>query len=304
MLAEQSGQLIALDWGTSNLRASLLADSGRVLQTRSTPGGVMQVSDRKFEPVLRATIGDWLDGFNLPMIASGMIGSRQGWVEVPYVDCPASLGEVANKLVSVPVGERSLKIVPGLRIQSPARGWDVMRGEETQVWGADLAPGTWAILPGTHSKWLQTGEEGRIQKFSTHMTGELFGLLTKHSILGRLMQLESDFSAEAFDAGVRHGSAEHAQLAHAIFAARTAGLMNDWSSAQLPDFLSGILIGAEVASMRNIEPDIHPVLIGDDALCQRYERALTFHHIHSMRAAESTTSIGQWRVAHAAGLLK
>jgi 2-dehydro-3-deoxygalactonokinase len=297
-------RLIALDWGTSNLRASLLDGDGVALDTRSSAGGVMQVADRQFEAALRALVGDWM-AEQLPLIASGMVGSRQGWVEAPYVDCPASLAEVAARLVTVELGAQRLHIVPGLRVQADG-SWDVMRGEETQAWGSDLAPGQWALLPGTHSKWLRMGhggEAGRISGFRTHMTGELYGLLTKHGILGRLMAPSDGFAADAFDAGLAHGAAQHAQLAHAVFAARTAGLMDDWPATALADFLSGILIGAEVAAMRGAVGDVAPLLIGDEALCARYERALDRQGLGHARADEGATTRGQWRIAQAAGLL-
>lgn len=295
-------RIIALDWGTSNLRANLLAVDGTVLDTRSSPGGVMQVAERRFEHALHALVGDWLED-NRPLIASGMVGSRQGWVEAPYLDCPAGLTEVAACLVPVPVGTHCLHIVPGLRARDANGHWDVMRGEETQAWGAALAPGQWALLPGTHSKWLRMGPEGRIASFRTHMTGELFGLLTKHSILGRLMVPAEGFAAEAFDAGARHGAAQHTRLAHAVFAARTAGLMDEWPATSLADYLSGILIGAEVAAMRAEVGGAVPHLIGDEALCHRYQRALAILGLSSTRADDGTTTRGQWRIAQAAGLL-
>jgi 2-dehydro-3-deoxygalactonokinase len=128
--------LIALDWGTSNLRASLLGGAGAVLDTRSAAAGVMAVPERRFAEALWSLCGDWLAAHpGCACVASGMIGSRQGWVEAPYVECPAGLDDAAAKLVPVPFGEghHHLHIVPGLRCVGDDGQADVMRGEETQL---------------------------------------------------------------------------------------------------------------------------------------------------------------------------
>jgi 2-dehydro-3-deoxygalactonokinase len=295
--------LIAIDWGTSNLRASLLGHGGAILQTRSAAGGVMAVPNRQFAQVLQQLCGDWLQKRPLPMIASGMIGSRQGWVEAPYLDCPVGPAEAATQLTPVPFDAHRFFIAPGLRLQRADGGWDVMRGEETQLWGADLDADSVAVLPGTHSKWVRMGERDSIKDFRTFMTGELYGLLTKHSILGKLMQSSEEFALSAFIAGVRQGSIGHTQLASAIFATRTAGLMHELPATQLADFLSGILIGAEVAgALTEWSVDAPVVLVGDEALCQRYAKALELNGVASRSAPDGATTAGQWRLAHAAGL--
>jgi 2-dehydro-3-deoxygalactonokinase len=133
---------------------------------------------------------------------SGMIGSRQGWVEAPYVACPAGLEEVAAGLVRTPFAGADVSIVPGMESASGGMR-DVMRGEETQVFGALAGlglPGGRFVLPGTHSKWL-LAEGGRIRSFSTYMTGEIYAACKGHTILGRLMQ-DGPFSASAFQRGV------------------------------------------------------------------------------------------------------
>ena len=139
-------QLIALDWGTSNLRANLLGPGGLSLAQRSAPGGVMAVQNGQFAAALEALCGDWLAQFDCAVLASGMVGSRQGWQEAPYLDCPASLLHVAAKLTQIRFQtsgdpkERTLHIVPGLRYQDLSGAYDVMRGEETQIWGAIWNP--------------------------------------------------------------------------------------------------------------------------------------------------------------------
>jgi 2-dehydro-3-deoxygalactonokinase len=297
-------QLIALDWGTSNLRASLLGTGGRVLAQRAGASGIMAVPERRFAEALLAVVGDWLDEHKLPLIASGMIGSRQGWREAPYLACPASRADAAHHVVTVPVRDGAvLHIAPGLQCTGADGEADVMRGEETQVWGAGLAAGTCCVLPGTHSKWAWTGAGDTIERFSTYMTGELYALLTQHSILGRLMRFEGP-DAAAFERGAALGLAAPADVMHTIFAARTAGLMERLPAASLPDFLSGILIGAEIGSAtRNAKP-ARLTLLGEAALCGRYAAALKLAGIAAELAGADATTRGQWQIAGDAGLVK
>lgn len=295
--------LIALDWGTSNLRASLLDRQGQALQQRQSSAGVMAVPEGEFEQALRALCGDWIERHDVPLVASGMIGSRQGWREAPYVDCPASAKQAVAQRVTVRLTlGRSLHILPGLRVQADDGEWDVMRGEETQLWGADLPAGACAVLPGTHSKWAWTGDGGEIRTFRTYMTGELYALCTQHGILGRLMEFGHDSPAD-FEAGVRRALHAPAQATNLLFAARTAGLLGRVPAAGLPDFLSGMLVGIEIAAARLCAPvQGEVVLIGDEALCRRYQAALQLAGLRGRQAAAAATMRGQWRLARAAGL--
>lgn len=297
-------QLIAIDWGTSNLRASLLGPGGAVLETRAAPGGVMAVKERRFEPALLALCSDWIAERGCALIASGMIGSRQGWQEAPYIGCPAGLAQAAAQLTRVALeGGGLLHIVPGLSCTGTDGQADVMRGEETQLWGSALPAGQCCVLPGTHAKWAWMGPGDTVEAFRTYMTGELYALLTQHGILGRLMQFGHTDSA-AFEQGVRLGLAEHAHLAHTIFAARTAGLMGRIAPEGLPDFLSGTLIGAEIGSATALRRTTDVTVLGDEGLCSRYETALRLAGIVSSRAAEDATTRGQWLVALRAGLVE
>lgn len=296
--------LIGIDWGTSNLRASLIDASGHAIETRNAAGGIMAVNERQFARELLGLCGDWIDGLSVPLVASGMIGSRQGWKEAAYLTCPATLALASTQLARVEVRPGTfMHIVPGLRCVGVDRVHDVMRGEETQLWGADLANGSCCVLPGTHSKWAWVGQDARIDRFETYMTGELYGLLTQHGVLGRLMVFGT-WRPDQFEAGVRLGLAQHANALHVIFAARTAGLMEEIDAQGLPDYLSGILIGIEIASATRLQPQRHVTLLGDDTLCKRYEAALTVAGIHSTRAADNATARGQFLVALAAGLIK
>jgi len=304
--------LLALDWGTSNLRACLLDAKGQSIEHRSAPGGVMAVVGGAFEQALLSLCSDWLTQHNCALIASGMIGSRQGWKEAPYLDCPADISTAARQLTPValklPDGQqRVLHIAPGLRFQETSGAFDVMRGEETQIWGSRLAPDSRCLLPGTHCKWAWTGAKGEVLSFQTWMTGELFGLHTKHGILGRLM-LQGQERLEDFRSGVKLGLANQAKANHVVFAARTAGLMGQVAPEGLPDYLSGILIGLEVASASASAGDDaaarkRPItLIGDDGLCERYGIALELADMAWQRSAADSTTHGQWLIAKAAGL--
>ena len=301
-------RLIALDWGTSNLRASLLADGGQVIETRTAPGGVMAVPERRFEAALMALAGDWIDTHRCALIASGMIGSRQGWHEAPYLDCPAGLAQAAARLTRIELQAAvALHIVPGLSCIGTDGQHDVMRGEETQLWGAGLAAGSCCVLPGTHAKWAWLGDGGAVTSFQTFMTGELYALLTQHGILGRLMQFGQARPA-AFEQGVQLGLAEHSRATHVIFAARTAGLMGHIEAEALPDFLSGILIGVEIGSATH-RPAHHRAtaavtVLGDAGLSARYETALRIAGIGTTHAPADATTRGQWLVAQHAGLVQ
>jgi 2-dehydro-3-deoxygalactonokinase len=247
----------------------------------------------------------------LPLIASGMVGSRQGWKEAPYLDCPATLKQAAHQLTALEfehpdLGSHKVYIAPGLKCIDANGQTDVMRGEETQIWGAQLPPSSICVLPGTHSKWIWLDGEGDFQNFKTFMTGELYSVLTQHSILGRLMEIPETnvpLKKDVFLRGVTLGIAGHAEVMHTLFAARTAGLMGQLGASELPDFLSGILIGAEIGSVSlDAVSNVH--LLGEGGLCERYRRAFQQQGMSVMRVGENATTKGQWLLAREAGLVK
>ena len=306
-----SPSLIALDWGTSNLRASLLDPSGHSIEQRHSAMGVMKVPAGTFDAVLVELCGDWMQEHCLPLIASGMVGSRQGWKEAPYLDCPATLKQAAHQLTGLEfehpdLGNHKVYIAPGLKCIDANGQTDVMRGEETQIWGAQLPSSSICVLPGTHSKWIWLDGEGDFQNFKTFMTGELYSLLTQHSILGRLMEISETnvpLKKDVFLRGVTLGIAGHAEVMHTLFAARTAGLMGQLGASELPDFLSGILIGAEIGGVSiNAISQVH--LLGEGILCERYTLAFLQEGISVVRVGEDATTKGQWLLAKEAGLVK
>jgi 2-dehydro-3-deoxygalactonokinase len=298
--------LVAIDWGTSAARAYRLDAEGCVQDRRAVPLGIRHVRDARFEPALAKLLGDW-HADPVPRIACGMIGSRQGWVEAPYVDCPASLTALADRVVHAP--QDALTIVPGVATRDAAGIPDVMRGEETQLLGA-VGPderGVLAILPGTHSKWARV-EHGRIVDFTTFMTGELYGLLIEHSMLGRLAGHEPGrFSRDAFSRGAARGLDE-GELSHDLFGARTLALTGGLRSEDVADWLSGLLIGREIRAARawalraGIDPSSARV-IGADALVERYELALADAGILASHGRGDAAARGLWRIAARAGIV-
>lgn len=321
-------QLIALDWGTTSLRAYKLAEGGQVLEQRSLSSGIMQLPKAPriikglecadgFEVAFDEACGDWLDAQpDVPVIACGMVGSAQGWREATYRDTPANVANLGTALQTV----RSLRgvdvhIVPGVIQRS--RLPNVMRGEETQVLGvlqtlsheagADLLIG----LPGSHSKWVEVAD-GCIVHFDTFMTGEVFAVLSEHSILGRTQQRGGSFDGEAFDRGVQVALSAEGEIGvlSTLFSARSLGLTGELNGAEQTDYLSGLLIGHELSALAHVQRQrrnsVHLpaiVLIGNAQLCSRYSRALDACGFARVTLAEQATERGLWQLAVAAGLI-
>ncbi len=287
--------LIAIDWGTSSLRAARLGPQGQVLEERASAQGILAVPPDGFSAVFDALCAGWLQGDTLALM-SGMVGSRQGWKEAPYLACPAGLAEAAQQLTTVVVDPgtgRRLHIAPGLQCTDAAGQFDVMRGEETQIWGAQLPDGTCCVLPGTHSKWV-TVRARRIEQFCTYMTGEFYALLRQHSILSRTLPAdEGPLQEDAFDQGVDQALHGPSLLATA-FSTRTLALFERLVPQALPSYLSGLVIGEE---LRAQAPGSGPVVvIGGAALASRYERALARCGVAARRADAHATWHGLWAI--------
>jgi 2-dehydro-3-deoxygalactonokinase len=304
-------RLIALDWGTSSLRAYLLGDGGAVLQERAEPWGVMHTPDGDFARAFGAMVGAWRREWpRLPALAGGMIGSAQGWREVPYVRCPAGAEALSAGLAAVDAGDgTSMQIVPGVLEDGAIP--NVMRGEETQIIGAmeidpSLRQRAHVVLPGTHSKWVDV-REGEITSFTTYMTGELFAVLREHSILGRPARgtAASSPAWPAFERGVDAVRASGAAgVSGLFFSARTLVLTNRLRAEESLDYLSGLLIGEELRCALGEEVGREPlVLVGDRVLCQRYQRALALFGMENVSAIDNASIAGLWRIAVTAGLI-
>lgn len=269
--------MIVIDWGTSSFRAFRIATDGAILDRRSAPRGIMHVEGGRFAETLREHIGDWLTAGESRVLLSGMIGSRQGWKEAPYVPCPAGAAELGAALVDIPFdgaqGSVQVKLVPGMNGADASGIAEVMRGEETQIIGALAAMGGngLACLPGTHSKWVRV-ENGCIAGFTSHMTGEAFSALRDHTILGRMMKDGAPDDA-AFLRGVAR-SAEPGGLLHHLFGVRTQTLFGKLAETGGASYLSGILIGHELrAELSGAQGEtVH--LIGAAELVALYSRAI------------------------------
>jgi 2-dehydro-3-deoxygalactonokinase len=291
-----NGGLIAIDWGTSSLRAALLDERGSVIDEHSMPRGILTVAAGEFPRVLEAATARWPQRGELLCLLSGMIGSRQGWMEAPYRACPAGFADIAAQLAWVQPGR--VAIVPGVRCEAQGMP-DVMRGEETQVFGALALLGLESarlVLPGTHSKWVRA-KAGRIESFSTFMTGEFYALLRQHSILARtLPESDGELDTDAFEQGFRY-ALRIGNLLRAAFSARTLSLFDRLGASAMPSYLSGIVIGEEMRSQGLSPADDAVIVVGSPALTQRYELALRLLGVRSLAVGSQATWQGLWSIA-------
>lgn len=301
---ESEPALIGVDWGTSSLRAFLIGKQGEVLDGVSSTEGIMQVAGQTFEAVLDRLIGPWVAVQTLPILASGMITSRNGWVETSYAEMPLGACRLAEALVPHEAANGAcIHFVTGAATEHVG-GPDVMRGEETQIIGASalgLNEGTF-VMPGTHSKWVEVAD-GKIVDFSTYMTGEIYAALKGHTILGTLMK-EAAFNEEAFQMGVKAGLERSSNLLHSLFHVRTLPLMGKIPNVATADYMSGLLIGTEVAAATTEESDVGPItIVGRSDLSDKYKIALRIAGLESRHAPDDIVAKGHFLIARAAGLL-
>lgn len=307
---DSSPALVAIDWGTSSFRAWLLDADGNALDSVQDDLGILKVPSGNFEAVFDDQLCPWFEKHGpLPALASGMIGSRQGWVEAPYVACPAGPKELADHLAVVRTSSSiTLHIVPGMNYSDEGVP-DVMRGEETQVAGAiaDWQLSKVCVLPGTHSKWMLV-RDGCIQQFKTFMTGELFSLLVEYSILGRLME-GREFDDAAFERGCRIVMESEGELLSQLFSARTLGLFEQLPLTGIHSYLSGLIICSEIREGLAKFPQLNeaqarPVkLIGDETLLRLYQRAFDLTKSKSELVKGHPVTWGLFEIARAASLI-
>ena len=268
---------VAVDWGTSNLRAWGIDSSGEIAFSRSSPDGMSRLTREQYPSVLSGLLADVHEP--LDVLICGMAGARQGWLEAPYLDAPADLGTLANGAVApdMPGDQFAASILPGV-CQREVGAEDVMRGEETQLLGlSSLIPGFsgLAIMPGTHSKWAIL-EGTTLKRFSSAMTGEIFELLRVHSVLRHSLggDLEGEERDVGFDAGLALGLDKPERLTATLFKVRAGALLSGRSPAWCAGFLSGLLIGAEIGGQRDWIGSAEIPLIGSVGLCSLYQGAL------------------------------
>ena len=263
---------IALDWGTTSFRAYHVDAGGKVIDQFASAEGILAVKDSAFEAALESHIGSW--DKSLPVVASGMITSRQGWIERPYVDCPASAADLAKAIYQHKTSSgRVIHFITGLHLKSATIGHDVMRSEEVQVFGSLDTGAHHFVTPGTHSKWIDVMGNS-ITNFATYITGETFSLMRNHSILGRLMKDDAD-DEKAFNQGVEKAFADPAGLLHSLFSVRSLGLFDALKPEQLSSYLSGIIIGTEVAhATLSNDRSAKYVVLASPNIGMRYIRAM------------------------------
>jgi len=304
--ARPAARWVAVDWGTSSLRAVLMDAQGRVLETQSHARGILTVPSGDFGDVFESLFGDWMQPEGTFCLISGMAGSKQGWVEAPYCACPADVTDVMRHMIDIEPGR--IALVPGLSDEHGTDAAvaipDVMRGEEVQIFGAMALTGLrngLFVLPGTHNKWA-TVRNGRVTSFQTFMTGEFYALLSQHSILARTLDADAPLDSAAFLQGVTQAD-NGAGLLHNAFGARTLALFDRLPRAALASYLSGVLIGEELRVQTLPEGTREAVLIGTAALTERYALALKAGGITTRILGAEATWAGLHALAQATGRL-
>jgi 2-dehydro-3-deoxygalactonokinase len=241
---------VAVDWGTSSFRLWLVDRTGRVIGERRSGEGMIAAAKTGFAQVLQSHLDAVGADHGLPVLICGMAGARTGWVEAGYVDTPAPLAAVLRQAARVPGEARDIRILPGIA-QRDATAPDVMRGEETQLLGAlglDAAGEALVCMPGTHSKWVRV-KDGVVEHFSTFMTGELFSVVSRETILSLAVAGADDAEDVAsFKAAVVAAFKAPAFAANLLFGARSRQLLFGGTPAAARETLSGTLIGVELAA--------------------------------------------------------
>jgi len=281
---------IAVDWGTTNLRAWAMGQEGEILAEATSDEGMGKLTREGFEPALLRLISRWLGAAQTPVVTCGMVGSRQGWCEAPYRTVPCTpLDPEAQVLAPTSDPRIAVRIAPGLKQASPP---DVMRGEETQIAGAlRLMPGYDGVLclPGTHSKWVHISA-GEVVSFQTFMTGEMFALLSEASVLRHGMQ-GGAWDEPAFDAAVSDALSRPERIAARLFSLRAEGLIAGLSGAAARSRLSGLLIGTELAAARPYWLGQRVTLVGAEKLSAAYARALSAQGIDAKRLSATDCTL-------------
>jgi 2-dehydro-3-deoxygalactonokinase len=272
----------AVDWGTTNFRLWLLDAEGGVLAERSSGEGMRACQPDRFEAVLETHLAEVATPADLPVVVAGMAGARGGWREAAYRDAPASLEALHLDAVRVDGIARDVRILPGVCQRGKGRE-DVMRGEETQLAGAWAERRTSGLycLPGTHSKWALV-EEGRLLSFTTFMTGELFAIISQHSILRDMVEAGAGDSASAAFAEAVSEMLDGGAITGKLFSIRAASLLLADAAPDARARLSGLLIGAEIAAARaELKGSAEVSLIATGAQARAYETALAIAGIGS-----------------------
>ena len=289
--------MIAIDWGTSNFRA-FRVDNGAIIDRIPSGPGILAVPAGGFPAALGAAISPWLAAGERHILMAGMVGSRQGWIEAPYLPCPADPAALAAAAVSIPFPRADLRLIPGLTATDPEGTPEVMRGEEVQLAGVlgRTGPDALVCLPGSHSKWVRLAA-GRVETFTTHLTGEAFAALRDHTILGRLMQDGPTYIPAFLDGTAR--AREPGGLLHHLFGTRTLGLTGRLPGEHAASYLSGLLIGHEIAAAAppSVTSSMTVHLVGAPTLCALYAAAIEQAGGAATMLDEDAAAAGLWRLS-------
>ena len=299
----QDASIVAVDWGSSQFRAYLLDGNGAIIEKTKNNQGIFKARESGFESVLYSACGSWFDHVpGLPVFMCGMVGSREGWIETEYLKCPISVDELGERLVRVPdIPDNPIFIVPGLS-SGVFAFTDVMRGEETQIFGLPRESCSEGItcMPGTHSKWVSFNGS-TINYFATFLTGELFALIKTSSSIQPVIQHE-DFDQDAFKEGIRL-SRSPGGLSHHVFSIRSRLVAGESSCGAHASYLSGLLIGAEINAGLTLCPVEHRInLIGNTSLLSQYGMAFSLFDVATTSMPSDQASVrGLWKLAGISG---
>lgn len=273
-MSEIKAKWIAADWGTTHMRAWAIGEEDSVLAFRESNEGMKDLQQNEFEPVLLRLIESWLDDAKVTTVmACGMVGAKQGWVETPYLKTPCVPLD-NNQLTTANTHDKRIKVhlVPGVMQHHPA---DIMRGEETQIAGfinKNLDFNGVVCLPGTHAKWANI-KEGQITSFKTFMTGELFGVISSHTLIRHSTSIKG-WNQDSFEAAVLEGFNNPGSIASNLFSLRSESIVNDLKRDQARSTLSGLLLGVELNGAKNFWQGNNVTLIGSELLSNNYHQGL------------------------------
>ncbi len=291
--------LIGIDWGSTHVRAFAFDETGEVVERAQSNAGAMTLtSGAQFDAALVALVKDWqLNREPVPMIACGMVGARGGWVEAGYCDVNADARALNAATISIANSlGKPLRVIPGLKNNLP----DVMRGEETQIMGAQVHDGV-LVLPGTHSKWA-TVVDRKIASFATFFTGEMNALLRNHSAIGKAISSAPDLSrTTAIERGIQRAKSPSANWLNDLFAFRARVVTAAVSEFEASSELSAWLIASEFAQAASLgfhATTVH--VLASESLLPWYERiAHSFDLAVNPIRSERATARGLWKIANA-----
>jgi len=294
----RNGDFIGINWGSSNCRAWLLREAGEgmgeVVDAWSEPAGIAGLDRAGMQALVAGLSQRWPSASRL--YACGMVGSNIGWEDAGYADCPIGLEGLAGRLHATRIGEAEMAIVPGLACRRADGAPDIMRGEETELFGllrAGRLPRDGVVaLPGTHTKWVRL-REGRVEEFVTAMSGEIFDRLTAAGLLASIVSDAPAKPGKAFNEGLARGGADRPGLGTLLFGARARVIRGELPRDEAASYLRGLLIGSEIADALALYPqagDAPVTLIGAGPVCDMYAAALAGMGIgsHSVDAREAS----------------